>query len=368
MPVGSDLQNIGDTSDYAYSVDASQDGWWTGMWGILRAYDTEQPDLQTLPGNTNPKPGRVVNKDQFEGVCPVDAYLREYNVVAMTANQLLGNDIGATLVPDDASATMHVGGPVDPDGGTLVYNNRPTEIRVLNLDANGELTTDPELVVLSLGGQSGPLHDPTALLYVMLEDLEPVVPGDRGCRNNKKLPGVLRASCEVQLNPDAPVEPVVLRAAAGDCMKVTLYNKLPATLPDLAGYNTLLQVVNRDRNDPQGLTTFNNNLIRPSAHIGLHAQMVEYDVTHHDGTNVGLNSVQTVGPVNPDGTLDKSITYVWYAGDLTARKATADDLPPPDPDCKGKKCKNQSNGLGGNDLALVATPVEYGGPERHGFR
>ena len=112
---------------------------------------------------------------------------------------------------------------------------------------------------------------------------------------------------------------MVLRAAAGDCIEVTLRNALPGDLdgngllddvPDLAGFNTLLQMVNRDRNDLQGLTTFNNNLIRPSSHVGLHPQLVTLDVTSDDGVNVGINPPQTVEP-------GSQRTYRWYAGDVS---------------------------------------------------
>jgi hypothetical protein len=136
---------------------------------------------------------------------------------------------------------------------------------------------------------------------------------------------------------------LVLRAAAGDCIETTLINRLPDVAPDLASLNTFLGVVPRDRNDPNGMTTFHNNLVKPSSHVGLHAQLVEYDATQHDGTNVGTNeTVQTVAPPVPNKngvlTLSKSITYRWYAGDLTATRTGS-----------------------GNDLLLTATPIEFGG-------
>jgi hypothetical protein len=181
-------------------------------------------------------------------------------------------------------------------------------------------------------GQAGPLHDPTGLLYVNVDDLAPINPADPQCKESANgAPGVTNPECRVQLI--APVQPLVLRANAGDCMAVTLYNRLPAVAPDLAGFNTLLQVVNRDRNDPQGLTTFQNNLIRPSSHVGLHPQMVEYDVTKDDGVNVGINPVQTVAP-------GEKRTYKWYAGDLRQEPAT---------------------GPGANAVDIVATAVEFGG-------
>jgi len=387
-PVSADLRNVGSTADYAYSVDASQDGWWSGTWGVMRTYENKKTNLKPLPSNLNPKQGRVVNKSQFKGVCPVDAPRRHYSVIAMTANQLLGNDTGATLVPVDSTATMHVGAKnpdgsnaIDPLGGTLVYNNRPTQIRELDLTEFG---------LPILGGQSGPLHDPTALLYVLKRDLEPV-PGQAAnvCADTGRFPGVARPNCKVQLKAQAPVEPVVLRANSGDCIKVTLYNRLPLEAPDLGGFNTLLQVVNRDHLDPAGMTTFNNNLIRPSTHVGLHPQLVEYDVTRHDGANVGRNvKVQTVAPVgfnhardNDDDDLDgivnkddddmdgdgidndddmddvafrRKYTYRWYAGDLTQSDYTRD--------CSKLRKKARKRCKGKRDMVkITANPVEFGG-------
>ena len=68
--------------------------------------------------------------------------------------------------------------------------------------------TDPEDgETFTIGGQSGPLHDPTAILYVRKSDLDPVTG---------------------KLKPGIPVEPLVLRAAAGDCINITLENRLPS--------------------------------------------------------------------------------------------------------------------------------------------
>jgi hypothetical protein len=404
LPVGSDPARIGTTTDYAYSVDASQDGWWTGVWGIMRTYDSEQTDanggkLQLLSSNLNPKPGRIINArtaqggggkgkkaqseevvTDFDGVCPIYAKdkdgndvldpttgepvpitRRQYTIVAMTANQLLGNALGLKLDTNEAAGANgfasedHVGARPDISGGTLVYNNRQGgDMRSIN-DTTGD---DPETGTRN-PKKSKALHDPTALLYVNVDDLQEVgahldgYKQSRGCNDNKGQPGVLRASCQVELKPTAPIEPVAIRAAAGDCIEVTLYNKLPEVVPDLAGYNTVLQMVNRRVDNTNSLLTFNNNLIKPSSHVGLHPQLVEYDASQDDGTNVGLNAEQTVGPVNPDGSLAKAHTYRWYAGHLSTVPAT-------EADCikygvRGSGCGN------GNDLMLVARPVELGG-------
>ncbi|MDH3643313.1 MAG: hypothetical protein OES38_14520, partial [Gammaproteobacteria bacterium] len=345
-PIRNDPQKLGDSSDYAYALDAGQDGWWSGVWGLLRTYDEVRADLATLPTNEDGvvKKNRIANLDDFDGVCPINAPVKDFTVVAVAANDVLKNDVGAQLLPNDANKRdMHVGAAVDDAGGTLVYNNRDTV------------------------GQYGELHDPTAMLYVMLEDLEPQpdFAGTNQCRDRRNNIGVLNPECPVQLKANAPVEPIALRAAAGDCLKVTLHNRIPEVAYDLPGFNTLLQIVNRRVDATGSLRTFQNNLIRPSSHVGLHPQMVEYDVTRHDGTNVGLNGSEingdtgerefteltTVPPVNANGDPGDPVTYTWYAGDLAL-------VPNPDATnlCPGNgKPKNDC------DLIVAATPIEFGG-------
>ncbi len=139
-------------------------------------------------------------------------------------------------------------------GGTLVYNSRET---------NG-----------------GKLHDPTAIMYFRTEDLD--------ATTGKVKSGVV-------------IEPLILRAQAGDCVEVTLKNNLPAgTQFDLDGFNTLPMIVEK----------FNANQVKPSGDVGLHSQMLFFDVTRSDGMNVGFNAVQTASPGG-------SVFYQWYAGDVT---------------------------------------------------
>ncbi len=140
---------------------------------------------------------------------------------------------------------------------------------------------------------NGPLNDPTAVIFFRTSDLS----------NGTLIPG-------------RPIEPLILRANAGDCIQLTLRNDLPATMPDLDGFNTLPMIVDN----------FNANQIRPSNHVGLHSQLLIYDVTDSDGANVGSNDPQTVAP---GGTR----TYRWYAGDLSYDR---------------------------NTDRIVATPIEFG--------
>jgi hypothetical protein len=162
-------------------------------------------------------------------------------------------------------------------GGTLVYNPRP-----------------------SFGGK---LHDPTAIMYVRSDDLD--------------LNGVIK--------PGVVIEPLILRASAGECIVVALTNALPPGPQfDLDGFNTMPMIVDH----------FNANQVRPSSDVGLHPQLVFHDVTRSDGMNVGFNPVQTVSP-------GQTIEYQWYAGEVvtglnntgvaTAVEFGATNLMPSDP-------------------------------------
>ncbi|AUX24445.1 multicopper oxidase [Sorangium cellulosum] len=119
------------------------------------------------------------------------------------------------------------------------------------------------------------LYDPDAILFVRAEELADVQSGRR------------------------KPEPLILRAAAGDCIQVTLVNDLPFKLPKTPHWNY----------SPPIVDGFNTNQVRPSNHVSLHPQLVTYDVRTDDGANVGYNEEQTVPP-------GESREYTWYAGEI----------------------------------------------------
>lgn len=122
----------------------------------------------------------------------------------------------------------------------------------------------------------GQLHDPTAILYVRSEDLD----------------------ASGRLKAGVPVEPLILRASAGDCIKLTLRNKLPFDLADLSGFNAM----------PPIIDGFNANDVTLSRGIGLRPQMVAFDVGKSSGANIGRNPIQTIALGSKE--------YTWYAGDV----------------------------------------------------
>ena len=124
-------------------------------------------------------------------------------------------------------------------------------------------------------------HDPYGLVYALSED-------EQAIRDGK--------------NP----EPLVLRAHEGDCIEVTLHNKLTRAFQEHRGVG--------DAHLP-GLT----GTLSPGLRVSLHPSLLKYDVRGSDGATVGYNGDQTVGP-------GESMLYRWYADDVTPGEVGAVNL------------------------------------------
>jgi len=170
--------------------------------------------------------------------------LREFNVVVVSAREAFGDSNG------------------------LVYNSRGAQTTVI--PTSGSSAPNPTF-------GNNPLYDPDALVYVLADS------------NGKPLP------------PKNP-EPLVLRANAGDWIKIKLTNHFHSTDPV---FNTDQKVARVD----QYTSGYNQFPVKTSTSVGLHPQLVGFDVTRANGLNAGLNLVQTAAPGEP-------VEYLWYAGDL----------------------------------------------------
>ncbi|MET0649895.1 MAG: hypothetical protein ABW208_25075, partial [Pyrinomonadaceae bacterium] len=352
----------GNQTDFLYRPGSSSDDQWNGLWGIIRAYRGKQatePRFGTVytdqKASTDTTGGQmtvgagdetaittiaeedepgVVEDDATvegpleilssnpEGKAPdVAAINTDTNASDTDTTQNFENASGATpsseaparITPDTDPATQEGASPeaASADGTTFTaagnYDSQTTDsseqrlIKYTGSNSNGvpvcpqdavrrpiSVTAVSAQTALPKGtlfyndrnGYGGKLHDPTAILYVRTNDLDAY---------NRLKSGV-------------PVEPLVIRARAGECIELTLRNRLPNKLPDLPGFSTLPLLVNR----------FNANQVRPSKYVGLHPQLLRYDVREHDGVNVGLNPDRTVAP-------GSQITYVWYAGDIAKK-------------------------------------------------
>ena len=309
----------GEFADFLYKPTAAAEWQWNGAWGLFRLYRGPKPGTESDRGvPTSPEdpedtfaPGDldtddeslVVLKDQnADARADGDTGLAEVTVAEANAEEVVlhpdereagptekiriacpaispADQRPASLVTYDIVAVAAKEALQNDPFPSLVYNSRHTGVAGF-----------PERVVLH-----GPLHDPTAIMFVHREDL--VFVGGRP-----------------RLKPTVRREPLVLRARAGDCIRVTLTNLLPDNYADLDGWNAV----------PMIIEGFNANDVEPSLHVSLHPQLVAYDVRRADGSNAGLNprvyGRQTVKP-------NESKTFFWYAGDLKVGDTTITPIP-----------------------------------------
>ena len=293
--------------DYLYQNSASVDGQWNGVWGLMRVYNGRNGkpvDLQALPNNVAGAADSSTNDTSF----PTDTEfpngltdfkdLTDSSVTAdtvpetntkfmspdMTTNLNLNLDApaAATTVDGFALTTTIVSAlPTDFATGKIVSTGicpLTAPRRNISVTAVSALALPGgTLVYNSRPGLGGALNDPTAIMYFRSSDID--IYG--------------------KLKPGVPIEPLVVRANAGECINFTLLNKLPKVMPDLDGFNTMANLIFH----------FNANQVKPSNQVGLHPQLLAYNVLNSDGKNVGFNPNQTVGP----GGIAR---YTWYAGDV----------------------------------------------------
>ncbi len=251
-------------TDFLYQPGAAALEQAGGNWGLVRAYDQSRGDLFRLPQNSSPAAKMAV--------CPADAPVRNYQVVALTTTQALG--------------------------GALNYNKS-----IQNLsDSNAVLFFNA----------AGPIVKCTNPQDASTCKLAVTCGSTKRCSNNPQALCASAADC---------VEPLVLRANAGDCIKVKLFNDIPSTTA--VGGNSspakILPIGCANRGGNSSGTTPSQQIACKQAksnmsnQVGFRAQLVAFDPKAGGGFNVGQNEpVQTAGP---GGTAN----YTWYAGNVDAK-------------------------------------------------
>ncbi|HSE18589.1 MAG TPA: hypothetical protein VLB46_16155 [Pyrinomonadaceae bacterium] len=298
--------------DYLYQNSASVDGQWNGVWGIMRVYNGRmglKTDLLALPNNTAGAADLTTNDTEFpvdtafpngatDYMDSTDESVLSYSTVTTDTSVMSSTMLGTattSLSPSGSTSTTQsaIIGPIlieesivtaDPtdfatgktQGASICPGSAPK--RKINVTAvNAWALPTGTLIYNSRAGNGGALNDPTAIMYFRSEDIDAY--------------GMVKAG--------VPIEPLVVRARAGECIQFNLENRLPKSLPDLDGFNTMSNLIFH----------FNANQVRPSNQVGLHPQLLAYNVANSDGKNVGFNPNQTVGPGGV-------VRYSWYAGDV----------------------------------------------------
>lgn len=255
--------NAGDT-DYLYSSTAT-DNLWDGQWGILRAYNSakERAGFPMLPGQEKiPKSDPDADSPE-PTVCDPNKQPRIFNVSAWHAREVL--------------ATSSSAGAVD-------YN------------------------------QHFGIKDPNAILF--LED--PILSGD-----SQNLREAQLGELQTQFKDGRQVEPLILRAKAGDCIIVNLRNRLTtdqgvySQMPDADSNNRKAWSFNTLPPITKG---FNFNQLHSSTRVSLHPQLVHMKTYDNDGAAIGKNVNNTVAPCSEsvgNGFKCPAKTLTWYAGDFS---------------------------------------------------
>lgn len=249
------------SADYLYNPDASFEGLTNGAWGLFRAWNPAQPQAFLKPLYTTQAATAPTPRQPARGMS-TDC------------------SSGQPCIRDYEVHAMTVQQATGNPNATLEYNSRGANL------LNGNSDT------------AHPLQDPLALVYV-------AVPKGETYR------------------PTPTVQPLVLRANAGDWIHVTLVN-------DFKGDETVFNTY--EAASRFGLTyasPYNSIDIASSPSVGLHAQLVAFDVRASDGASVGNNPVQTAPPQG-------RTEYWWYAGRIEDGKETpvefgAINLLPSDP-------------------------------------
>jgi manganese oxidase len=181
-----------------------------------------------------------------------------------------------------------VGPPAKVTYATCPANQQP---RVFNVTAVPAQRTIPSPgIIFNDRDPAKKLYNNLGIMYVRTEDLAN---------------GVLKDG--------VPIEPLILRANAGDCIEVNLTNGI---FIDTTNYpaNTAA-VLTSDFNMPPPL----NGPVYPqkvSRFVGLHPQLLSYDPAKDSGVNVGWNTQSQAVPTDQAVPFGKSIKYQWYAGKI----------------------------------------------------
>jgi len=142
--------------------------------------------------------------------------------------------------------------------------------------------SNPAVGQIVFNSRGGTLNSTNGVLYVRAEDLD----------------------AQGKLKPGVPVEPLILRANAGDCIEVNLTNVLA-----------------------QNSSVFNQNFVfsppfsnvpvqsKMSSYVGLHPQLLSYDAATSYGFDVGWNHQGRPSQVAQFGG-GNTIKYTWYAGKI----------------------------------------------------
>ncbi|HEX7155096.1 MAG TPA: hypothetical protein VF618_26735 [Thermoanaerobaculia bacterium] len=303
--------NANGTADYFYSTSSDVNGLQGGNWGIMRAYNTTQPNLAPLPNNTTPG-GTVADCSTWS-----DAPQKTFNVTAVNVGNLsnsqkqklrlfynrrgrAGSNVEQLFDPNAIIYLLDGKAPEDSNFEPLILRANAGDCITINLTNNfstrGVGTT-------ALGR---PWFNVAFQVNAKTQaDAQNIVNAFNLLNNyNTTFQTLFNGNRYGYQLPVPTAQQVTVARVAGTG---GLQWQFTQSQPTQASY-----LVTQSSSDP---TKFQINATIPmttSQQAGLHAQLVAQDPTTSNGINVGQNPVQTVAV---GGAAQK---YVWYAGRVTS--------------------------------------------------
>jgi hypothetical protein len=295
--------------DYLYSPSMDETGIANGMWGLFRSYDPTiaANNLAPLPNNTV-GPGVNVSYATCPAILSPPASKRVFNVTAVTAQKALaaqpnvqnlvfnrGYPLNGTVTfTGGSTALTGVGTSFKTDvsvGDLLVLQSSSGTVRgrVGTIVDNTHITLAANAAANANGAYQKLLVNKLGVLYVRSEDLD--------------ASGVLK--------PGVPVEPLILRANAGDCIEVNLTNALDPSSQAFQEKLSMASPFDSSRVSPaDGKPLFPTKM---SGVVGLHPQLLSYDSARSNGMSIGWNRQ---GQPNQLASFGQTVKYQWFAGKI----------------------------------------------------
>ena len=307
-------------ADYLY-FGSSVDQLWDGMWGVLRAYQSEK--------NARGLPPRLASGEHVLAQ-PARWLPNVPGAQASTRREGQSNEVAVCTQGRDQTQAVEVA------------SFDVSAVRACDLSNTCGQTQQRGV---SYSDRYG-ITDPLAVVYVLnreasctrtADKLHPsgcAVPDINGGPTNAEVLLARRA----EFAKGRQVEPLVLRAAAGQCITVKLRNHLPQVVPVAALTEPVAEKDAHFNFLPMIADGFNLNQFQMSHSVGISAPRISQNPVTSDGSNTGLNSAvvaasKGAGAVHRQGSLvapcsaadnasakttnqDCSLNLVWSATDL----------------------------------------------------
>jgi len=237
--------------DYLYSPSFDESGLANGLWGLFRSYDPTAKAGDPILKTVVPLPNNPIGAGTSVSYATCPANLQ---------SPAIKRTFNITAVTSQQALAAQ-----NPFPKSIVFNGR--------------------------GDPSKALANWQGIMYVRTEDLE----------------------ANGQLKKGVPVEPLVLRANAGDCIEVNLTNALP---PGSDVFKASFQLAPPLTNTPYAT--------KVSSFVGLRPQLLSYDAAKSTGINIGWNAQGQPDQVVPFG---QTVKYQWYAGKIERKGGDLKYLP-----------------------------------------